>query len=252
MKFLYRMCCTLLGLTMSAAGLLLLLDPVTTGERLHCGPAPAIILSVLVLLAGVGTLCGLRRKVVSLTVLVLTLAGLVVCLLSGRVRLTGLCLILLPMALFLFVRSLREAPGRAPAWFEWTAVGVFALFALAIPVDALVNLPRLDFSSCKVGTDLLKNPLEIEMNAPAEEGAATIAFVQRKHERSRALLIADDHIVARTPAGRVDSPRFQQKLQEDPDRVMAAGILAGRIYAVCVAALLALLMAVCGIIRNKF
>ena len=78
MRFLDRLCCTLLGLTLSAAGLLLLVDPAWTASRLGSGLFVAIPLAVVVLLAGLGTLCGLRRKTLSIATLALTVCTLVV------------------------------------------------------------------------------------------------------------------------------------------------------------------------------
>ena len=124
MRFLDRLCCTLLGLTLSAAGLLLLVDPFATASHLYCGLIPAILLSAVIMIAGIGTLCGLRRKTLSIVALVPTAVALVVSLLSGHIRLTGLCLILLPMAIYHLVYSWREGNGRAPAWFDRVALEV--------------------------------------------------------------------------------------------------------------------------------
>ena len=239
MKFLDRLCCTLTGLTLSAAGLLLLFDPVTTGGWLHCGTVPGIIAALLMLLAGMATLCGLRHRIVAPITLALIIIALIFNLLTYHIRLFGLSIILLPMAIYHLVYSLREGNGRAPAWFEWTFIGIFALFALLIPTDALVNLPRMEFGPYRVGADVRKTQL-----GEQENGVVCIA--------GRALAIAEDHIIAKAPERRLDSPRFQRKLATDPDRVMTAGILAGRLYAACAAAVLALLMLVCGIIKRHF
>ena len=252
MRFLDRLCCTLLGLTLSAAGLLLLVDPAWTAARLGSGLIVAVVLSVVVLLAGVGTLCGLRRKTVSIAALTLNVAALLVCLFSGRIRLMGLCLILLPMAIYHMVYSWREGNGRAPAWFDRVALGVLALCALAIPVDALVNLPRLEFGPYKVGTDLNKAEVQAEQDSLMNGDAPVVEIRHAPHSHAAALLIADGHVIAKTPASRVDSPRFQKKLQADPDRVMTAGILAGRLYLACLAAALGILALTCHLIRRKF
>ncbi len=242
MRFLDRLCCTLLGLTLSAAGLLLLVDPAWTASRLGSGLFVAILLAVVVLLAGLGTLCGLRRKILSIAALALTVCTLVVCLFAGRIRPMGLCLILLPMAIYHLVYSWREGNGRAPAWFDRAALGLLALCAVAISVDALVNLPRLEFGPNKVGAEYSL----IDSTVP-------VVTVQKvPHSREAALLIADGHIIAKTPASRVDSPRFQKKLQADPDRVMTAGILSGRLYLACLAAAFGILALVCHLIRRKF
>ena len=252
MRFLDRLCCTLLGLTLSAAGLLLLVDPFATASHLDCGLIPAILLSAVIMIAGIGTLCGLRRKILSIATLALTVCALVVCLFAGRIRLTGLCLILLPMAIYHLVYSWREGNGRVPAWFDRAALGVFALCALAIPLDAWINLPRMEFSPLKVGHDLRAHPFKTEEGVlNSEEGPAVVTIPYYKG-RLCALLIADDHIIAKTPASRVDSPRFQKKLQADPDRVMTAGILSGRLYLACLAAAFAILALVCHLIRRKF
>ena len=252
MRFLDRLCCTLLGLTLSAAGLLLLVDPAWTASRLGAGLVVAIVLATVVLLAGVGTLCGLRRMTVSIAALTLNVAALLVCLFSGRIRLMGLCLILLPMAIYHVVYSWWEGNGRAPAWFDRAVLGVFALCAVAISVDALVNLPRLEFGPNKVGTDLRKTELFAEQDSPVNADAPVVTIQHAHHSRAAALLIADGHIIAKTPASRVDSPRFQKKLQADPDRVMTAGILSGRLYLACLAAALGILALVCHLIRRKF
>ena len=240
MNFLDRLSCTLLGLTLSAAGLLLLVDPAWTAARLGAGLVGGILVAALTLLAGIGTLCGLRRKTLSIVALVLTVGALVVFLFSGRIRLTGLCLILLPMAIYHLVYSWREGNGRAPAWFDRVALGVFALLTLAIPADALINLPRLEFGPEKVGATI-----------ETDEGPS-VTMLRYGNVRDCAVLVADGHIIAKVPERRANSPRFLQKLQDDPDRVMTAGILAGRIYAVCLAAAFALLALVCHLIRRKF
>ena len=252
MKFLDRFSCTLTGLTLSAAGLLLLADPAWTASRLGAGLAGGILIALLALLAGIGTLCGLRRKTLSIVALVLTVGALAVCLFSGRVRLTGLCLILLPMAIYHLVYSWREGNGRVPAWFDRVALGVFALCALAIPADALINLPRIEFGPYKVGTDLRKTPLPTEAEQPLADSRPFVTLLPYGNVRACAVLVADDHIIAKTPARRANSPRFLQKLQDDPDRVMTAGILAGRLYLACLAAAFALLALACHLIRNRF
>lgn len=236
MKFLDRLCCTLLGLTLSAGGLLLLLDPHSTGGWLHCGTAVGIILALLTLLSGMGTLCGLRRTILSPIVLAIVIISLIFSLLTHHTRIFGLCLILLPMAIYHLVYSLRKGGESAPAWFEWTALGLFALFALAIPVDALVNLPRMEFGPCRVGADARKAPLSMECD--------TLLCTE-----IRALLIVDDHIVAKVPIRKMDSPRFQAKVAGDPDRVMADGILAGRLFVGAASAVLVLLMLICAIVK---
>lgn len=252
MRFLDRLCCTLLGLTLSAAGLLLLVDPFATASHLYCGLIPAILLSAVIMIAGIGMLCGLRRKTLSIVALVPTAVALVVSLLSGHIRLTGLCLILLPMAIYHLVYSWREGNGRAPAWFDCAALGVFALCALAIPLDAWINLPRMEFSPLKVGHDLRAHPFKTEEGVlNSEEGPAVVTIPYYKG-RLCALLIADDHIIAKVPARRANSPRFQKKLQGDPDRVMADGIVAGRLYVAALAALFALLACVCAILKRHF
>ena len=240
MNFLDRLSCTLPGLTLSAAGLLLLVDPVWTAARLGLGLVGGILVAALTLLVGIGTLSGLRRKTLSIVTLVLTVGALVVFLFSGRIRLTGLCLILLPMAIYHLVYSWREGNGRAPAWFDRVALGVFALLALAIPADALINLPRLEFGPEKVGATI-----------ESDEGPS-VTMLRYGNVRDCAVLVADGHIIAKVPARRANSPRFLQKLQDDPDRVMTAGILAGRIYGICLAAAFALLALVCHLIRRKF
>lgn len=239
MKFLDRLCCTLLGLTASAAGLLMLLDPVTTGARLHLGTAAGILVSLMVFLGGISTLCGLRRKAVSPLVLALVVAGLIACLLTHRYRLAGWCLILLPLAIYHMVYCLRKPQDGVPAWFEWTALGVFALAALAIPADALVNLPRMGFGPYRTGVDVRKTPLG--------EDAAPLVVIG-----NRVIAVANGHIVAQAPLRRIDSPRFQARLEGDPDRAMADGILAGRMYVAALAALFALLACVCVILKKHF
>lgn len=252
MKFLDRFSCTLLGLTLSAAGLLLLVDPAWTATRLGAGLVGGILTGALVLLTGIGTLCGLRRKTLSIAALVLTLCALGVCLFSGRIRLTGLSLMLLPLAILHLVYSWREGNGRASAWFDRVALGVFALCALAIPADALINLPRLEFGPYKVGTDLRKAEMSAEQDSLINSAVPVVAVQHDTHSRAAALLIADGHIIAKIPASRMDSPRFQMKLQDDPDRVMAAGILAGRLYLAGLVAAFALLSLVCYLVRKRF
>ena len=239
MKFLDRLCCTFPGLTASAAGLLMLLDPVTTGERLHLGTVAGILVSLMVLLTGMATLCGLRRKVVSPLLLALVAAGLIVCLLTHHFRLAGWALILLPMAIYHLVYCLREPQDAVPAWFERVALGVFALVALAIPLDALVNLPRMEFGPYRVGMDVRKTPLG--------ESAAPLIVIGH-----RVMVVENHHIIAQAPLRRIDSPRFQARLEADPDRVMADGIVAGRLYVAALAALFALLACVCAILKRHF
>lgn len=252
MKFLDRFSRVLLGLTFSMGGLLLLLDPVATGGWIGLGVVAGILLAGLMLLTGLGTLCALRCKTMSIVALVLTIFTLGFSLLSGHIRVAGLSLILLPMAIFHVVYSWREGNGRAPAWFDRVALGIFALFVLAIPADALINLPRVEFSPYKVGTDLRQTPLVTEEGPLNTDEGPLVTILPWGNVRDCAVLVADDHIIAKTPAHRANAPRFLQKLQDDPDRVMTAGILAGRIYVACVAAFFALLMLVCGLIRRRF
>ena len=252
MKFLDRLSRVLLGLTFSIGGLLLLLDPVATGGWIGLGVVAGILLAGLMLLTGLGTLCALRCKTLSIVALVLNIFALGFCLLSSRIRLAGLSLMLLPMAIYHVVYSWREGNGRAPAWFDRLALGVFALFVLAIPADALINLPRMEFSSTRVGTDLRMIPVVTEDGPLTTDEGPVVATLPYGKVRDCAVLVADDHIIAKTPAHRANEPRFLQKLQDDPDRVMTAGILAGRIYVVCVAAFFALLILVCGLVRRRF
>ena len=252
MKFLDRFCCTLTGLTLSAAGLLLLLDPAWTAERLGSGLVGGILTAAALLVAGLGTLCGLRRKGLSIAVLVLISVALIFCLFSGRIRLTGLCLLLLPMAIYHTVFSWREGNGAAPAWFDRLFLGIFALCAMAIASDALVNLPRMEFSPYKVGTDLRRDGLSAEQDSLINSPVPVVSVMRAPHSRAAALLIADGHVVAKTPAARVGSARFRKKMQEDPDRVMAVGILSGRLFAICLAAALAVAASVCRLLRKRY
>ena len=61
--------------------------------------------------------------------------------------------ILLVLAIFIFLGR-KRATRVAPAWLEWTFVGIFAALALSVAIRALVTIPQVDFTAYRVGNSL--------------------------------------------------------------------------------------------------
>jgi len=184
MKTFYKICRVLFGLTFIVSGFTKLIDPVGTGlvvkeyfSFMHLeflSPLATefgITMSALEMLTGICVLSGLFIKLFTFVGMAMMAAFTLVtvylvlynpisdCGCFGEaIHLTnwqslGKNLVLLPMSIFLFVRSLK-APKKAGTAFNCVAACIFAAFAAGIGVYALCTLPGMDFASYKVGTNL--------------------------------------------------------------------------------------------------
>ena len=54
----------------------------------------------------------------------------------------------------------------APAWLEWTFIGIFVILALSVSIRALATIPQVDFTAYRVGNSL--DELEQENQARYE------------------------------------------------------------------------------------
>jgi len=184
MKLSKALCRLIFGLTFILSGFLKLTDPIGTGliikEYLavfHIGfldPAAiglGIALSTVEFIIGISILLGLRMRFftwlglgfISLfTLLTLYLAifnPITDCGCFGEaIHLTNWetfykNLVLLTCALVLFLNRKSFIP-IAHAAFEWVSVGLFLGVALLIAIPTYYNIPQIDFTAYKVGTDL--------------------------------------------------------------------------------------------------
>ena len=184
MRFLLGLIRVLFALTFVVSGALKLVDPVGTGlivkeylDFMHLGALePAAIglgmaLAVTEFTIGICILGGLRIRIIAWVTLILT-AGFTLLTLylmlfnpisdcgcfGEAIHLTNTQtflknVILLALAIFIFLGR-KRATRVAPAWLEWTFVGVFAVLALAVSVRALATIPQVDFTAYRVGNSL--------------------------------------------------------------------------------------------------
>ncbi len=184
MNGLHKFVRILFGLTFIISGFTKLIDPVGTAlvvkeyfsfmHLMFLSPfatAFAVTMSALEMLTGICILNSIRLKVFSFIGMVMMVAFTLVtvylvaynpikdCGCFGEViHLTNWQslaknLVLLPMSIFIFVWSFKIAE-KASAAFDWTAAAVFAAFAAAIALDALRDIPRMDFTAYNIGTDM--------------------------------------------------------------------------------------------------
>ena len=181
LRGLFRIC---FSLTFILSGILKLLDPVGTGlivkeyiAFLHLGflsPAAVglgIALATTEFLVGICVLSGIRIRIVAWVALLLTagFTGLTLYLVlynpisdcgcfGEAIHLTNTQtfyknIILLFLAVLIFLGR-KRATRVAPAWLEWTFVGVFGVLALSVALRALATIPQVDFTAYRVGNSL--------------------------------------------------------------------------------------------------
>jgi len=172
------------SLTFILSGILKLIDPVGTGliVKEYLGfmhldfllPAAlglGIALATTEFLVGIGVLSGIRIRIVAWVALLLTagFTGLTLYLMlynpisdcgcfGEAIHLTNeqtfyKNLILLFLAVLIFLGR-KRATRVAPAWLEWTFVGLFAVLALSVAIRALLTIPQVDFTAYRVGNSL--------------------------------------------------------------------------------------------------
>ena len=184
MRFLLALFRILFALTFIVSGALKLVDPVGTGlivkeylDFMHMGALePAAIglgmaLAVTEFTIGICILGGLRIRIIAWVTLILT-AGFTLLTLylmlfnpisdcgcfGEAIHLTNTQtflknVVLLALAIFIFLGR-KRATRVAPAWLEWTFVGIFAVLALGVSVRALATIPQVDFTAYRVGNSL--------------------------------------------------------------------------------------------------
>ena len=181
LRGLFRIC---FSLTFILSGILKLFDPVGTGlivkeyiTFMHLGflmPAAVglgILLATTEFLVGICVLSGIRIRIVAWVALVMTavFTGLTLYLMlynpisdcgcfGEAIHLTNTQtfyknIILLFLAVLIFL-SRKRATRVAPAWLEWTFVGIFAVLALSVALRALATIPQVDFTAYRVGSSL--------------------------------------------------------------------------------------------------
>ena len=184
MRFLLALFRILFALTFIVSGALKLVDPVGTGlivkeylDFMHLGalePATiglGIALAVTEFTIGVCILGGLRIRIISWITLILVagFTGLTLYLMlfnpisdcgcfGEAIHLTNTQtflknVVLLVLAILIFLGR-KRATRIAPAWLEWTFVGIFAVLATAVAIRALATIPQVDFTAYRVGNSL--------------------------------------------------------------------------------------------------
>jgi triosephosphate isomerase len=184
MRFLLALFRILFALTFIVSGALKLVDPVGTGlivkeylDFMHLGalePAAiglGIALAVTEFTIGVCILGGLRIRIISWITLILVagFTGLTLYLMlfnpisdcgcfGEAIHLTNTQtflknVVLLVLAILIFLGR-KRATRIAPAWLEWTFVGIFAVLATAVAIRALATIPQVDFTAYRVGNSL--------------------------------------------------------------------------------------------------
>lgn len=184
MKLSKALCRLIFGLTFILSGFLKLTDPIGTGLIIReylgvfnmgflysASVGLGIALSAVEFLIGISILLGLRMKFFTwlglifisfFTLLTLYLAifnPINDCGCFGEaIHLTNWetfykNLVLLTCALVLFFNRKSFIP-IAHATFEWVSVGLFLGLALIIAIPTYYNIPQIDFTAYKVGTDL--------------------------------------------------------------------------------------------------
>ena len=184
MRFLLALFRILFALTFIVSGALKLVDPVGTGlivkeylDFMHLGalePAAiglGIALAVTEFTIGVCILGGLRIRIISWITLIMVagFTGLTLYLMlfnpisdcgcfGEAIHLTNTQtflknVVLLVLAILIFLGR-KRATRIAPAWLEWTFVGIFAVLATAVAIRALATIPQVDFTAYRVGNSL--------------------------------------------------------------------------------------------------
>lgn len=184
MKGLHKLFRILFGLTFILSGFTKLIDPVGTSlivkeyfsfmHLLFLSPLAtvfAVAMSALEMLTGICVLTGIRPRIFSFIGMAMMIAFTLVTIylvaynpisdcgcFGEAIHLTNWQslaknLVLLPMSMFLFLWSTRQ-PDKAPAALDWIAAAIFALFATGIAIDALRDIPRMDFTAYRTGTDM--------------------------------------------------------------------------------------------------
>jgi triosephosphate isomerase len=184
MRFLLALFRILFALTFIVSGALKLVDPVGTGlivkeylDFMHLGalePAAVglgIALAVTEFTIGICILGGLRIRIISWITLIMVagFTGLTLYLMlfnpisdcgcfGEAIHLTNTQtflknVVLLVLAILIFLGR-KRATRIAPAWLEWTFVGIFALLATAVAIRALATIPQVDFTAYRVGNSL--------------------------------------------------------------------------------------------------
>ncbi|MBR3290799.1 MAG: DoxX family protein [Bacteroidales bacterium] len=184
MRFLLALFRILFALTFIVSGALKLVDPVGTGlivkeylDFMHLGalePAAiglGIALAVTEFTIGICILGGLRIRIISWITLIMVagFTGLTLYLMlfnpisdcgcfGEAIHLTNTQtflknVVLLVLAILIFLGR-KRATRIAPAWLEWTFVGIFALLATAVAIRALATIPQVDFTAYRVGNSL--------------------------------------------------------------------------------------------------
>ena len=157
----------LLGISLAASGFIRLADSTGTGMLVSeylallginvSGMLPLIsgtALSILEFTVGICLLMRLRLRTMSMICLIYS----IVCTVAASVMVSVFSLpvarnaVAALMSLFLFLDA-KKRPRLAPTLFEWAATASLAAFAVAIAVDSWVNIPRIDFSRYRVGSD---------------------------------------------------------------------------------------------------
>ena len=184
MRFILGLFRIAFALTFLLSGALKLLDPVGTGlivkeylDFMHLEalePAAdglGIALATTEFTIGICVLGGLRIRIIAWIALILT-AGFTALTLylmlynpisdcgcfGEAIHLTNTQtfiknVILLVLAIFIFLGR-KRATRVAPAWLEWTFVGIFAALALSVAIRALATIPQVDFTAYRVGNSL--------------------------------------------------------------------------------------------------
>lgn len=184
MRFLLALFRILFALTFIVSGALKLVDPVGTGlivkeylDFMHLDalePAAiglGIALAVTEFTIGICILGGLRIRIISWITLIMVagFTGLTLYLMlfnpisdcgcfGEAIHLTNTQtflknVVLLVLAILIFLGR-KRATRIAPAWLEWTFVGIFVLLATAVAIRALATIPQVDFTAYRVGNSL--------------------------------------------------------------------------------------------------
>ena len=184
MRFLLALFRILFALTFIVSGALKLLDPVGTGlivkeyldfMRLSALEPAAIglgmALAVTEFTIGICILGGLRIRIIAWVTLIMTAGftlltlylmlfnpisdcgcfGEAIHLTNTQTFLKNVVLLVLAILIFL---GRKRATRVAPAWLEWTFIGIFAVLALAVSIRALATIPQVDFTAYRVGNSL--------------------------------------------------------------------------------------------------
>lgn len=185
MIFLQAISRVVLGLVFIFSGFLKLIDPVGTAlkvtEYLNAAsldflsglsPVAAITLATLEFMLGIAILLGLRMRLASVGIFIMMIFFSLVTLLlvifdpitdcgcfGELIKLTNMQsflknMVLLLLSLFIFLRRKSFVP-IGPAILEWFLMGFFFIISLSLSIYSYRNLPLMDFSDFKSGTDIV-------------------------------------------------------------------------------------------------